>query len=78
MPDICPPLDEPHSVRAQRRAEWWREHPPACKRCGGQTGYDIIASSMSELAFRCVDTACYGHTWIDPYEKPTKEADDEA
>ena len=77
MPDICPPLDEPHSVRAQRRAEWLSEHPPACRRCGGPTVPDTRASSMSELAFRCLDRRCFVHTWIDLYEKPEKETDDE-
>ena len=76
MPDLCARIDEPHSVGAQRRAEWWQEHPPACRRCGGPTIPDPRASSMNELAFRCLDMWCFLHTWIDPYEKPEKEADD--
>ena len=76
MPDLCPPVDEPHSVSAQRRAEWWIAHTPACRVCGGPTHCHEILSTASELAFRCTDPACYLHTWIDPYEKPEKEADD--
>lgn len=78
MPDIVLNPDEPHSVSAQRRAEWWDKHPPACLHCGGPTIPDPRANSTSELAFRCLDRWCFMHRWIDLYERPAEKehADD--
>ena len=77
MPDLCPPVDEPHSVSAQRRAEWWQEHPPRCRYCYKATALDKQISCASELAFRCTDPKCWLHSFVDLYARSEKEGDDE-
>ena len=76
MPDIALNPDDPHSVSAQRRAEWWEEHPPRCRYCYKATVLDETLSCASELAFRCTDPKCWLHSFVDLYARPEKEQAD--